>query len=87
MINLVNFSLQKMQKFIKIKIQLAKYVKMANFALLEFQKLENKCVDLYEFLHFLKAEINQMNQSRNPKMAKTVVLKLLVSAKLISRKI
>ena len=43
----------------------------------------------YEFLHFLKAEMYQINKFRAlaPKMAKTSVLELLDSPKLISRKI
>ena len=41
----------------------------------------------YEFLHFLKAEIDQSNKLWVPKMAKMAVLALLESPKLISRKI
>ena len=39
------------------------------------------------FLHFLKAEIYQMNKIHSPKMAKTAVFALLEFTKLISRKI
>ena len=38
-VNLMNFSLQKVEKSIKIKIQSPKCVKMADFALLESSKL------------------------------------------------
>ena len=33
--------------------------------------------DFYEFLHFLKAEIYQINKIQGPKMAKTAFLELL----------
>ena len=39
LVQMVNFSLQKVQKFIKIKFQSVKCVKMADFALLESPKL------------------------------------------------
>ena len=42
--------------------------------------------DFYELLHFLKAEIDQNSKIQNSKMAKTAVLQLLDSPKLISRK-
>jgi len=48
--------------------------------------LEALNVDFHEFLHFLKAEIHQINKSQRPKMGKTAVLELLDSPKLISRK-
>ena len=38
-VNLVNFSLQKVHKFIKIKGRSFKYVKMADFELLQSAKL------------------------------------------------
>ena len=41
----------------------------------------------YEILHFLKAEIYQLNNTKPSKKAKTTVLELLDSPKLISRKI
>ena len=43
--------------------------------------------EFYVFLHFLKAVIDQINQMQSLKMAKTSVLELLDSSKLISRKI
>ena len=49
--------------------------------------LESLNFDLYPFLHFLKAENHQINKFRAPKVAKMVILKLLDSQKLISRKI
>ena len=43
--------------------------------------------DFYQFLHFLKAEIEQVNKHQSPKNCKTAVLGLLDSPNLISRKI
>ena len=48
--------------------------------------LEAMNVDLYEVLHFVKAEIHQINKIQSPKMWKTAVLELLDSPNLISRK-
>ena len=36
-------------------------------------------LDLYEFMHFLKAEIHQINKIRAPEIAKMAVLVLLDS--------
>ena len=49
--------------------------------------LEALNFDFHGFLHFLKAEIYQMNKSRALKMAKMAVLHFLKSPKLVSRKI
>ena len=49
--------------------------------------LEALNFDSYEFLHFLKAEIYQIHNIQSPKIAKTAVLALLDSPKLILRKI
>ena len=40
--------------------------------------------DFHEFLHFLKAEIDQFDKTEAPKMA---IIELLHSTKLVSRKI
>ena len=42
---------------------------------------------LYEFLHFLKVEIYQINTNQSPKNGENYILKLLSSQKLISCKI
>ena len=52
-----------------------------------FTHLEALYFDIYEFLHFLKGGINKLTKFRAPKMAKPVILELLDSRKLISRKI
>ena len=44
-------------------------------------------LDYYEFLHLLKAEFTKSTEFSAPKMAKTEILELLDSSKLISRKI
>ena len=49
--------------------------------------LEAPNFDFYGFLHFLEADIYQINKFRATKMAKTAVLELLHSLKLISRQI
>ena len=49
--------------------------------------LEALNFDFCEFLHFLKVGIDQISHFRAPKVAKTAVLGLLDSPKLISRKI
>ena len=50
--------------------------------------LEALNFDFYEFLHFLKAEIYQINKIQSPYFyKKTAVLELLNSPTLISRKI
>ena len=49
--------------------------------------LEALNCDVNEFLHFLKAEIHQINYSRAPKTAKTAISEVLNSLKLLSRKI
>ena len=49
--------------------------------------LEDLNLAFYEFLHFLEAGIYQINKIQSPKMAKTAVLELQSSPKLISRKI
>ena len=43
--------------------------------------------EFWEFLHFLQAEIHQINKIQGPEIAKTAVLEVLKSQKLISRKI
>ena len=47
--------------------------------------LESLNFDFYEFLHFFKAEIDQIHNIQIPKMVKTAVLGLLDSPKLVSR--
>ena len=49
--------------------------------------LEALNFDFSEFLHILKGECYQINKIQSPKMAKSPVLELLHSSKLISRKI
>ena len=49
--------------------------------------LEALNFDFQEFLHFLKAVIYQIDKIQSPKNGKTAVLALLISPKLISRKI
>jgi len=49
--------------------------------------LEALNLDFNEFLHFLKAAIDQMNKVQNQKNCKLAVLELLASPELISRKI
>ena len=43
--------------------------------------------DLYEFFHFCRTEIYQINKIKSPKNVKTAVLELLICPKLIPRKI
>ena len=45
-----------------------------------------EALNFYDILHFLMAKIYQLNKIQSPKMAKTAVLALLNSPKLISRK-
>ena len=69
--------------------QLRFYVKSL-FGILEMQNLLftfRGSNDFYEFLHFMKAEIYQINKIQCPKIAKKEVLQFLNSPKLISRKI
>ena len=49
--------------------------------------LEALNCDFYEFLHFLKAKINQKSKLRISKIVKKAYFALLESSKLISRKI
>ena len=50
--------------------------------------LEALNFDSYEFLHFLKADIDLIDKIQSPKkVTKTAALKLLDPSKLISRKI
>ena len=52
-----------------------------------FKQLEGLNFEFYEFLHFLKDKIEQINKIQSPKMTKKAVLELLDFLKLISRKI
>ena len=45
--DLMNFSLQEVQKFMKIEIQISKCVKMAYFGLLESPKLISRKIDRF----------------------------------------
>ena len=64
------------------KFKASKYVKMADFALLDLPILV-----FNEFVHFLRTEIYQINQIQSSKNGKNSSFKSLNSPKLISRKI
>ena len=66
----------------EIKVGVSRVSKSAILRIAEALKYE-----FYEFLHFLKTEIYQVDKVQGPEMAKMVFLELLESENLLSRKI
>ena len=75
-----NFSITQILREIKVgNFRVSKSVILTHLEALHF--------DFCEFAHFLKNVFDQINKIQRPQMAKNVVLEVLHSQKLISRKI